>query len=74
MSSAVLAGGGNPPVVLRCVLVYTPEPTVRRLRVPNGRRRARVAHAPKAADDEARVFAKSGHLGLEIIALASNWL
>ena len=34
---------------------------MRRLRVPDGRRRARVAHAPKAADDQARVFAKSGH-------------
>ena len=61
VSSAVLAGGTHTPVVLCCVLVYTPEPTVRRLRVPDGRRRARVAHAPKAANDEARVFAKSGH-------------
>ena len=54
-------GGTHTPVVLCCVLVYTPEPTVRRLRVPDGRRRARVAHAPKAPNDEARVFAKSGH-------------
>ena len=61
MSSAVLAGGTHTPVVLCCVLVYTPEPTVRRLRVPDGRRRARVAHAPKAANDEARVFAEGGH-------------
>ena len=61
VSSAVLAGGTHTPVVLCCVLVYTPEPTVRRLRVPDGRRRARVAHAPKAPNDEARVFAKSGH-------------
>ena len=34
---------------------------MRRLRVPDGRRRARVAHAPKAANDEARVFAEGGH-------------
>ena len=34
---------------------------MRRLRVPDGRRRARVAHAPKAPNDAARVFAKSGH-------------
>ena len=57
----MLAGGGHTPVVLCCVLVYTPEPTVRRLRVPDGRRRARVAHAPKAPNDEARVFAEGGH-------------
>ena len=57
---AVLTGGGNTPVVLCCVLVYTPEPTVRRLRVPDGRRRARVAHAPKAPNDEARAFAEEG--------------
>ena len=59
VSSAVLTGGGHTPVVLCCVLVYTPEPTVRRLRVPDGRRRARVAHAPKAPNDEARVFAEA---------------
>ena len=34
---------------------------MRRLRVPDGRRRARVAHAPKAANNEARVFAEGGH-------------
>ena len=57
----MLTGGAHTPVVLCRVLVYTPEPTVRRLRVPDGRRRARVAHAPKAANDEARVFAEGGH-------------
>ena len=61
VSSAVLTGRTRAPVVLRCVLVYTPEPTVRRLRVLDDRRRACVAHAPKAADDEARVFAEGCH-------------
>ena len=61
VSSAVLTGGSHTPVVFCCVLIYAPEPTVRRLRVLDDRRRARVARAPKAANDEARIFAEAGH-------------
>ena len=55
--SAVLSGGGgNTPVVLCCVLIYTPEPTVRRLRVLDGRRRAtmRREFSRKAATPKLR--------------------
>ena len=39
VSSAILTGGNHAPVVLCCVLVNTPEPMVRRLRVPGDFRR-----------------------------------
>ena len=52
---------GSVPVVLRSVLVPTPKLAPLTRRVNDEGLRARIVHAPEAANDKARVLAEGGH-------------
>ena len=59
---------GSVPVVLRSVLVLTPKLAPLTRRVNDAGLRARIVHAPEAANDKARVLAEGGHAPRPTIA------